>query len=121
MQNIKFGVVVCGLLGLVGCFLPLTADLSFFDTREFNAANFYIIAGGYAAALAMGAMGVAKGMQRWMSIIAIVGFSVVVLRMRGEVLVLLKAGIGAKLMGVAALAGLALAILTTVKPEPVHR
>jgi len=27
-------------------------------------------------------MGVAKGMQRWMSIIAIVGFSVVVLRMR---------------------------------------
>jgi len=54
MQNIKFGVVVCGLLGLVGCFLPLTADLTFFDTRAFDAANFYVIAGGYAAALAMG-------------------------------------------------------------------
>jgi len=33
----------------------------------------------------------------------------------------MKAGIGAKLMGVAVLAGLALAILTTVKPEPVNR
>jgi hypothetical protein len=67
----------------------------------------------------MGVMGIARGMQRWMSIIAIVGFSLVLLRMRGEVVQLLQAGIGAKLMGVAALAGLALAILTTVKPEPV--
>ncbi|MBA3503754.1 MAG: hypothetical protein M4D80_10695 [Myxococcota bacterium] len=119
MQNLKFGVVVCGLLGLVGCFLPMMSGISFFDTRNFDAANFYIIAAGYAAAAVMGAMGIAKGMQRWMSIIAIVGFSVVLLRMRGEVVELLQAGIGAKLMGVAALAGLALAILTTVKPEPV--
>jgi len=118
MQNLKFGVVVCGLVGLIGCFLPMTAGLSFYDTRAFDAANFYIIAGGYVAAAAMGGLGIAQGMQRWMSIIAIVGFSVVVLRMRGEVVELLKAGIGAKLMGVAALAGLALAILTTVKPEP---
>jgi hypothetical protein len=119
MQNLKFGVVACGLVGLAGCFLPMAAGISFFDTRHFDAANFYLIAAGYAAAVAMGAMGIAKGMQRWMSVIAIVGFSLVLLRMRGEVVELLKAGIGAKLMGVAALAGLALAILTTVKPEPV--
>ena len=50
-----------------------------------------------------------------------VGFSVIVLRMRGEVVELLKAGVGAKLMGTAALLGLALAILTTVKPEPASR
>jgi len=119
MQNLKFGVVVCGLVGLVGCFLPMMAGVSFFDTRAFDAANFYIIAGGFAAGAVMGGMGIANGMQRWMSIVAIVAFSVVVLRMRGEVVELLKAGIGGKLMGVAALAGLALAILTAVKPEPV--
>jgi hypothetical protein len=119
VQNLKFGVVACGLLGVVGCFLPLTAGFSLFDTREFDAANFYIIAGAYASALVMGAMGVHKGMQRWMAIVAIVGFSVVILRMRGELIELLKAGIGGKLMGISALAGLVLAILTTVKPEPV--
>lgn len=117
MQNMKLGVVVCGLIGLVGCFLPIMGGVTFFDTRQFDAANFYLVAAGYAAALAMGAMGLARGMQRWMSIIAIVGFGVVVLRMRGEVVEMMKAGIGAKLMGIAALAGLAFAILTTVKPE----
>lgn len=119
MQNLKFGVVACGLLGLIGCFLPLMAGLSFYDTRHFDAANFYITAAGYGSALVMGALGISKGMQRWMSVIAIVGFSIVVLRMRGEVLDLLKSGVGGKLMGVAALAGLAFAVLTTIKPEPV--
>lgn len=118
MHNLKFGVFVCGVLGLVGCVLPLAPGLSFFGTRSFDAANVYIIMAGYAAAMTMGALGIAKGMQRWMSIIAIVGFSMIVLRMRGEMIDLLKAEIGAKLMGIGALAGLILAILTTVKPEP---
>lgn len=119
MQNLKFGVVACGLLGLLGCFLPLMAGVTFFDTRHFDPASFYITAAGYGAAIVMGGLGISKGMQRWMSVIAIVGFSVVVLRMRGEVVDLLKSGIGGKLMGVGALAGLAFAILTTIKPEPV--
>jgi hypothetical protein len=118
MQNLKFGVVVCGLVGLVGCFLPMIGSFSFFDARHHDAAHFYIVAIGFGSAALMGAMGFANGMRRWMSVIAIVAFSVVLLRMRGEVVELLKAGIGAKLMGSAALAGLALAILTTVKPEP---
>jgi hypothetical protein len=119
MQNLKFGVVACGLVGLIGCFLPMVASVSFYDTRHFDAANFYITAAAYAAAASMGGMGIARGMQRWMSVIAIVAFSLVLLRMRGELVEMLKAGIGAKLMLVAALAGLSLAILTTIKPEPV--
>lgn len=120
MQNLKFGVVVCGLMGLAGCFLPMVTGVSLFDTRHFDPTNFYVIAAGYGLAVGVSAIGIAKGMQRWMSVLAIVGFSLVLLRMRGEVVELLKAGIGAKLMGTAALAGLALAILTTVKPEPVR-
>lgn len=118
MSNLKFGVIVCGLLGLVGSFLPLTNDVSFFDTRLFDAANVYIILAGFAAALAMGVLGVAKGMERWMGIIAIVGFAMIVLRMRTEMIDMLKAGMGAKLMGIGAIAGLVLAILATARPEP---
>ena len=119
MRNLKLGVAVCGLLGVIGCFLPMVQGISFFDTRAFDGGHVYITLAAFGAALAMGAMGMKNGMQRWMSVIAIVGFSVVILRMRGEMIELMKAGIGGKLMGIAALAGLALAILTTVKPEPV--
>ena len=118
MSNLKFGVIVCGLLGLVGSFLPLTTGVTFFDTRLFDAANVYIILAGFAAALAMGVLGVAKGMERWMAIIAIVGFAMIVLRMRTEMIEMLKAGMGAKLMGIGAIAGLVFAILATVRPEP---
>ena len=120
MHNLKLGIVVCGLLGLVGCFLPLTDELSFFGMRAFDAANVYIILAGFAVATAMGALGVAKGMQQWMGIIAIVGFAMIVLRMRGDMIDLLKAGIGAKLMAIGAIAGLLFAIGASVKPEPVR-
>jgi hypothetical protein len=119
MQNMKLGVVVCALIGLVGCFLPMVSNVSFFDMRVVDSEHVLVVMGGFATALVMGALGVAKGMARWIAIITIVGFGVVVLRMRGEVLDLLKAGIGAKLMGIAAYAGLVFAILSTVKPEPV--
>jgi hypothetical protein len=119
MQNLKFGVVACGLLGFVGCFLPFVAGFSFFDTRAFDAANFYIVAGAFVVATVMGIMGVLRGMARWASIVAIVGFSVVILRMRGEMMELFRAGVGAKLIGIGSVAGLVFAILTTVKPEPV--
>jgi hypothetical protein len=121
MSSLKFGVVVCGLLGLIGSFLPLTNDVTFFETRLFDAANVYIILGGYATALAMGALGVAKGMERWMALVAIVGFAMIVLRMRTEMIDLLKAGMGAKLMGIGALAGLVFAVLATARPEPARQ
>jgi hypothetical protein len=122
LQNLKFGVLVCGLLGLVGCFLPLATgeglSISFFDYRKADAGYFYTIAAGYSLGLVMGAMGSAKGMQRWMSILAIAGFGVIVARMRGNLIDLLKQGIGAKLMAVGAVAGLIFSILTIVTPEP---
>jgi hypothetical protein len=123
MNNLKFGVLACGLLGLVGCFLPMISEaglsFTFFDLRKADAAQTFMVMGGYAIALAMGAMGAAKGMQRWQSIVAIVGFAFVVFKFRGGFIDLITHGaIGAKLMGIAAIAGLVFAILTAVKPEP---
>ena len=117
MQRTKFGVVACGLLGLVGCLLS-NEGISFWAMREFDASHVYIVMGGYGFAAATAGLGVWKGMQRWMSIVAIVGFMVVLLRTNTDLLELMKAGIGGKVMGIAAIAGLVFAILTTVKPEP---
>lgn len=123
MNNLKFGVLACGLLGLIGCFLPMISaeglSMSFFDLRKIDAAQTFMVMGGYAVALAMGAMGAAKGMQRWQSIVAIVGFAFVVFKFRGGFIDLITHGaIGAKLMGLGAVAGLVFAILTAAKPEP---
>lgn len=123
MNNLKFGVLACGLLGLVGCFLPMISEgglsFTFFDMRKADAAQTFMVMGGYAVGLAMGAMGAAKGMQRWQGIVAALGFVFVVFKFRGGFLDLITHGaIGAKLMGIAAVAGLVFSILTVVKPEP---
>ena len=121
MNNLKFGVLACGAIGLIGCFLPMVSGApSFFAMRELmGAAQVFMVMGGFAVAAAMGAMGAAKGMQRWQSIVAIIGFAFVVFKMRdGFLRLITDGGIGAKLMGIGAAAGLVFAILTAVKPEP---
>ncbi len=124
MQNLKFGVLVCGLLGLIGVFLPFISigehSASLWAAREApgGAAQVYMVMAGFAAGLAMGGMGAAKGMQRWMSIVALIGFAFVLFKFRDGLFDLFKLGIGAKLMGIAAFGGLIFSILTLTKPEP---
>ena len=121
MNNLKYGVLACGLLGLIGCFLPqISGGPSFFAYRELiGSGQVFMVMAGFAVPLAMGAMGAAKGMQRWQSIVAIIGFAFVVFKMReGFLKLITDGGIGAKLMGIGAAAGLVFAIITVVKPEP---
>lgn len=125
MNNLKFGVLACGLLGLIGCFLPMVSfgseSISFFKLREMpgGSSQVFMTMAGYVAALVMGAMAAAKPpMQRWQGIVAIVGFAWVVFKMRDGFMKLITDGaIGAKLMGISALAGLIFAILCVAKPE----
>ena len=122
MRNLKFGVLVCGLFGVVGCFLPISAgegvSFSFVDYRKADAGYFYTIVAGFVAGLVMGALGASKRMDRWMSVVAVAGFGVIVAKMRGQLLDMLKLGVGAKLMAVAAVGGVIFSILTIVTPEP---
>jgi len=43
-----------GLIGLVGCFLPLIPGLSLFDMRHFDALQVYLILGAFAVPVAIG-------------------------------------------------------------------
>lgn len=82
MNNLKFGVLACGLVGLVACFIPEHGN-SFWAARHVPAElgggiHVYIIVGSYLAALVMGALAVVKPpMQRWQSTLALVGFGLI--------------------------------------------
>jgi hypothetical protein len=124
VNNLKFGVLACGLLGIIGCFLPMVSaggqSISFFSMKELiGSGQVFMVMGGYAAGLAMGAMAAAKPpMQRWQGIVAILGFGFVMFKMRDGFMKLITDGaIGAKLMGISAIAGLVFAILCVAKPE----
>ena len=125
MNNLKFGVLVCGLVGVIAVFLPQVSfggeSISLWGTRAFpgQAAQVYMVMLGYAAGMVMGAMGAAKPpMQRWQSIVALLGFVFVLFKMRNALpFDIFKGAIGAKLMGLTAYAGAILSALTLAKPE----
>ena len=125
MNNLKIGVLACGLLGLIGCFLPMVTfgdqSISLWKLREApgGSGQVFMTMAGYVAALVMGAMAAAKPpMQRWQGIVAIVSFAWVIFKLREGFMKLITDGaIGAKLMGISALAGLVFAILCVAKPE----
>ena len=125
MNNLKFGVLACGLIGLIAVFLPQITfgdmSISLWKTREApgQAAQVYMVMAGYLAPLVMGAMAAAKPpMQRWQSIVALIGFLFVLFKMREALpFDIFKGAIGAKLMGLTAYAGAILSALTLAKPE----
>ena len=125
MNNLKFGVLVCGLVGVIAVFLPQVSfggeSITLWGTRSFpgQASQVYMVIFGYAVPLAMGAMAAAKPpMQRWQSIVALLGFLFVLVKLRhGLPFDIFKGAIGAKLMGLSAYAGAILSALTLAKPE----
>jgi hypothetical protein len=122
VKNIKFAVLACGVLGLIGCFLPMVSaeglSFSFWDAHKApDGVQVYLVMAGYALAAVMGAMGAAKGFKRPQGIAALVGFAFVIFKFRGGFMDLLKAAIGAKLMFIAALAGVVVSVIALAKPE----
>jgi hypothetical protein len=138
MNNLKFGLLACGLLGLIGCFLPIVSEgpvsVSFWklpDVLEAMGApdgartHVLITIAGYAVAAIAGLVAVVKPpMQRWQGVLALAGFALVLIKLRsgigigGDFVDLLKHGaIGAKLMCITPILGIVVAILSLAKPE----
>ena len=123
MRGVTLGVLACGLVGLLGCFLPLyvrgDATISFFGMRELDAAQTFTVMTAFAAALAMAALAGSRGMLRWQALVAAIAFAFVIAKLRGDVIDLLWRGaIGGKLMALATSLGLVAAIAAVVRPVP---
>ena len=107
------------LLGLVGAFLPLSGDLSWWARRDGpDGAGVFFVIGAFVVALGMGALAFAQGLQRWIALIALIGFGFVILKFRLGFFELFTSQLGGQLIGVAAAAGLVLAALAAWRPEP---
>lgn len=119
MRNLKLGVIAAALLGLLGAFLPLSRDLSWWDRREGpDGMGVFFVMGAFAVALGMGALGLAQGLQRWIALVALIGFAFVILKFRLAFFELFTSQPGGVLIGLAAAAGLVCAALAAWRPEP---
>jgi len=119
MRNLKLGVLLAALLGLVGVFLPLSHDLSWWDRRhDPDAAGVFLVIGAFAVALGMGALSLAHGLQRWIALVALIGFAFVVLKFRIGFVDLFTSQTGGQLIGFAAAVGVVCAALAAWRPEP---
>lgn len=121
MNNLKLGVLVCGVVGLIGCFLPMVSgegmSISLWDVHSADMGQVLMVMIGYGLGIVAGVMAMKGGMQRWQGIMAVVGFAFVVFKFRGGFLDLITHGaIGGKLMGLAAVAGLVFSVLCIAKP-----
>jgi hypothetical protein len=127
VSNFKFGVLIFGVLGLVGFFLPALSGepgSSLWGARNSaDAKQIWLVLLCFAGAAAMGGLGVAKGMLRWRAFAAIVCFTYVLVKFRSGIsgsatpFELLTLGIGAQLVGAGAIGGMICAIVAAIRPE----
>jgi hypothetical protein len=128
VNQLKFGVLLCGLVGLVGVFLPQAEmgghSISFWDTHSAatesgGGVHVYMIVAAYAVGLLMGLVAILRPpMQHWNSLVALVAFVFVLVKFRHALpLDIFKQALGSKLMGVAAYGGAVVSAISLVKPE----
>ena len=128
VNHLKLGVLVCGFVGLVAVFLPHDSmgshSVSLWDghsqpTSRGGGLHVYMIMAGYAAALLMGGLAVARPpMQRWQSFVALVAFVFVLAKFRYWLPVeIFKHAVGAKILGITAYAGALVSTVSLLKPE----
>jgi hypothetical protein len=126
VKNLKFGVLLFGLIGIVSMFLPMIsmgeASFSMWDARQGAALNVYGGLAGFAIALVAGIAGAAKPpFTKMHAIGATVGFGLALVLLSDmkpwKIFEIFKGALGAKLMGVAILGGLIVSIVSLVKSE----
>ena len=119
MDNLKYGVLVSGLVGIVACFLPYAPGITFWSGSETDMTARLLVLGPFAVGLLMAVIAVVKRpMLRLQSIIAAMAFGFVVFRLRDGFVDLIKnGGIGAKLMAISAVTGILFSIACVAKAD----
>jgi len=119
MDNLKFGVVLSGLVGLIACFLPLGVGVtSFWSMRIHAPADAWMTLFAYAVGFVVPALALLKPpIVRWQALVSALAFAFVLIKLRSVIGVFITDGnIGAKLMVVAPILGLVFSILCVLKP-----
>lgn len=115
MKNLKLGIIACGILGLATVFIGSQA---LWKAHELPgvAKHLYMIIGGFGVAAVMGVLGaVSPPLKRWQAGVATAGFALVLLKVRDGLFQ--GSFFNGKMLSLAVLVGLALAIVSIVKPE----
>lgn len=115
MKHLKLGILVSAAIGLLTCFIGSQAIWKAHDVPGLGK-HIYMIIAGFVAPLAMGVMAqVAPPMKRWQAGVALAGFALVLVKIRDG----LFAGnfLNGKLMSLAVLAGVALAVVSLIRPS----
>ena len=122
MKQIKFAILGAGILGIIAVFLPFVSmgpmSMSLWKLRELGeSGQVFLVIGCFAVGAVMGALAVkGKQLARWQAIVAAVVYGLTLFKMRGAMSGPGSA-IGAKLLFIAALVGLAAAVVGAAKPE----
>jgi hypothetical protein len=104
----KKAIALFGLLGLVGCFLPLVPGFSMFDLRHLDSWQTYLLMAAFAAPMVAGL----ADKTVVASIVGTLGFGYLIFKFGTGVFdLVLHASIGGKMMAVAMVGGLACSLL----------
>jgi len=103
-------VLAFGALGLVGCFLPIFGDVSWFDLRHEGGSTVWLLIAAFATPTVVGVTRNRLGFAD--ALAAVLGFGYALYRFHGDLGTLIfHTGIGGTLMAVAAMAGFGAAVL----------
>ena len=119
---LRVAVTASAVVGLVACFLPYLGkgdvSMSFWDLRVLHGTDQVVmVIVAYGVGLLAGLVGLSMAARRWPPILAALGFAFVLYKFRDGIAHLMDFGIGAKLMGIAAIAGLVLSLLAAATPD----
>jgi len=110
LAAMKRPIALFALVGLVGCFLPLGAGISFFDLRHLDWLPVVLMTAAFALPLIAGLISGASNMGA--ALAGLLGFGYVAFKFgTGLWDLTIHADIGGKMMGVAAVGGLVSSLL----------
>jgi hypothetical protein len=123
VNQIKLGVFLGGVVGLVGCFLPIggegDASYSLWDTHTGDLAAVVMVLVGFAMPIALGALAIAKPpFMRWQALGALVALALVAIKIRAFLpFDVFTNALGWKLIGGGLYLGLLASAVGVARPE----
>lgn len=109
----KRPIAILGLVGLIGCFLPLALGISFFDFRHADLIAVVLMMGAFALPTVVGF----QSSDPAAALAGLLGFGYAVFRFNtGLWDLLIHADIGGKMMAVSAIGGLLASLAAFAKP-----